>query len=172
VTLDISNLSEEKQKFLKANPELLKSLEKEIPLQVQRVDTRKQKMNKGKSKLQRDLEDVDQRVEDAKRKADRLRSEYMVDPHLREISTKYQSLLGKSESASMLVCPKCKEGDHGNKMNKQPWCMKCNTALVPKNMLEKWRKLPEVKIVHDAIKKELHRLNPGLKPDNNEDTTQ
>ena len=171
MTVDVSHLSSEKRDFLKCNSELLSSLEKAIPNQVRNVQTREKKLSKGKSKLQRDLEDVDRRVEEAKRRADELRREYMVDPHLREINEKYQKLIVKSESGSSLVCPKCKEGDHGNKMNKQSWCMKCNTALISKNMLEKWRNLPEIKISRDAIKNELHRLNPGLNPDNKEEAT-
>jgi len=164
--IDLSNLSPEKRAFLEANPELLESLMKAIPNQLQRVNSRKKKMNKGKSKLQRDLEDVDCRVEEAKRKADRLRREYIIDPHLREINQKF---LSRVETSSKLICPKCKEGDSRNKMNKQPWCMKCNTALIPKNMLEKWKKLPEVKFAPNALKSELHRLNPGLRPDNKEE---
>ena len=169
MTVDLSELSSEKRAFLKANPELLSSLEKEILTPIQRINTRNAKENKGKSKLQRDLEGVDRRFEEAKRKADGLRREY--DPHLRKINEQYQSLHGKCESASRLVCPKCIEGDSGNKKNKQPWCMKCNTALIPKNMLEKWKKLPEVKFSRDALKKELRRLNPGLNPDNKEEAT-
>ena len=55
MTVDISHLSNEKQNFLDANPELLSSLEKAIPKQIQKVQTRKEKLYKGKSKLQRDL---------------------------------------------------------------------------------------------------------------------
>lgn len=28
-----------------------------------------------------------------------------------------------------LQCPECHDNNHGNKMNKTPWCMKCNVAL-------------------------------------------
>ena len=167
--IDLSELSSEKRAFLKCNPELLKSLEETIPSQVSRVNARKAKENKGKSKLQRYLEDVDRRVEDAKRKEDKLRREYMMDPNLRKINENYQKLIVKSESGSSLVCPKCNESDHGNKMNKQPWCMKCNTSLIPKNMLEKYKKMPEVKFAPNALKNELHRLNLGLNPDNKEE---
>lgn len=160
MTLDLSSLSNEKRAFLEANPELLSSLEKAIPLQAGRVQSRKEKLRKGKSKLQRDLH----RVEDAKRKADELRRRY--DPRLMEIERK---VFGDAVVASKLVCPECGEGDHGNRMNKHPWCMKCNTALVPKNMLKKWRKLPTVKFARNALKNELHRLNPGLNPDNKEE---
>ncbi|GAH66874.1 unnamed protein product, partial [marine sediment metagenome] len=68
-----------------------------------------------------------------------------------------------------LVCPECGEGDHGNKMNRKPWCMKCHTVLIPRKMLEKSKKLPEIKFAPNALKNELHRLNPGLKPNNKED---
>ena len=169
--IDLSNLSPEKRAFLKAHPDLLKSLEKEIPNQIRRVNTRKKKLSKGKSKLQRDLEDVYRIVEEAKRKADKLRREYMIDPHLRKIQENFNSKLGVIKGENSLVCPECGEGDHGNRMNKQPWCMKCNTALVTKKMLKKWLKLPKIKAVRkaDAIKNELNRLNPGLNPDNKEE---
>lgn len=166
--MDLSHLSSEKRAFLKCNPELLESLEKAIPNQVRKAQTRKKKLSKGKSKLQRDLEDVDRRVEEAKRKADKLRRKYLVDPHLRKIQENFNKKLDIIKGKNTLVCPTCGEGDHGNKMNKQPWCIKCNTALIPKKMLKKWLKLPKIKSVRkaDAIKNELRRLNPGLNPDN------
>lgn len=171
MTIDLSELSQEKMCFLKANSELLADLEKAIPAQVRRVNTRKKKMNRGKSKLQRDLEDVDRRVEEAKRKADKLRREYMIDPHLCKIQENFNRKLGIIKGEDSLVCPTCGEGDKGNKMNRQPWCMKCNTALIPKKMLKKWLKLPKIKAIHktDALKKELNRLNPGLNPDKKEE---
>jgi len=168
LTLDISGLSSEKRAFLKTNPELLRSLEKEIPNQIRRVNTRKAKESRGKSKLQRDLEDVDRRVEEAKRRVDELRREYMIGPHLREIQENFNRKIGVIRGKDGLVCPECGEGDKGNKMNRRPWCMKCNTALIPKKMLKKWLKLPKIKTVRkvDALKKELNRLNSGLNPDN------
>ncbi len=169
--MDLSHLSQEKRAFLKCHPELLRSLEKEIPSQIRRVNTRNKKLSKGKSKLQRDLEDIDRRVEEAKRKADKLRREYMMDPNLRKISEKYQRHMNTLESASTLICPKCKEVDHCSKMNGTPWCMKCNTALITRKMLKNWEKLPTIKVVHkaDIYKKQLNRLNSGLNPDNKED---
>ena len=43
MSIDISQLSPEKQAFLKANPELLESLEKTIPKQVKGVQEREKK---------------------------------------------------------------------------------------------------------------------------------
>ena len=133
MTLDISNLSQKQQTFLKANPDFLKSLEAEIPKQVQKIHTRKLHVNKGKAKWQRDLEE-----------AERLRREY--DPLLREIQEK---MTRKEEFLSGgLVCPVCQEPDKGNKMNGKAWCMKCNAPLLPKSKAEKWKKLGNIKIAN------------------------
>ena len=140
--IDVSGLSKETRAFLKANPDFLRSLEADIPKQVAGMNKRREKLSRGKAKWQRDLEDVDRRVEETKRKAEKLREKYRVelDEHLREINQKF---LGRIEGAvGELVCPECDEGDKGNKMNGQAWCMKCNCALVKKNELQKWLKLP------------------------------
>lgn len=122
MNVDISpNLSAQKRAFLKANPEFLNSLEEEIPKQVRSLQTRKKKFRRGKSKLQRDLED--------------LRREYPLNPNLRKINQKFME---KVEVASKLVCPVCGGSDEGNKMNGKPWCFKCNSPLLPKHKLRKW----------------------------------
>lgn len=153
MTIDLSHLSQEKRAFLKANPDLLKSLEKEIPLQAGRVQARKEKLRKGKAKWQRDLEDVDRKVDDAKKRAEELRRKY--DPKLMEINRK---LLMKAVSGKgALVCPVCGDSDHGNKMNGKPWCFKCKTTLVPKDKLEDWLKLPKVKVLSKSLKDEFKK---------------
>jgi len=167
VTIDLSELPQEKRCFLKAHPELLASLEKAIPNRVSSVNTRKEKESRRKSKLQRNLEEIDRRAEEARQRADRLRRQY--DPKLMEINEKYQRRLNKIEAGSGLICPECKDSDHGNRMNGKSWCMKCNKPLISRKDLEKWKKMPEIKISRDAIKKELQRLNPGLYPDNRKD---
>lgn len=43
-----------------------------------------------------------------------------------------------------LICPVCGEDDHGNTMNGEPWCFKCNRALVDAN---KSRKEVRVKVL-------------------------
>lgn len=151
--IDLSHLSQEKRAFLNAHPDLLRSLEKSIPLQTRRIQAREEKLRKGKSKRQRDLH----RIDELKRR---------YDPKLMEIERK---VFGEPIVASKLVCPKCGGGDQGNKKNGHAWCMKCGCPLIPKKMLKKWRKLPEVKFAPNALREELHRLNPGLRPDSKED---
>ena len=167
MTLDISELNPEKKAFFKVNPELLKGIEKAIPGQVRSVQNRKKKINKGKQKWQRDIENIDNRVADAKRDADNLRRKYMMDPDLREIEQKMMLRI-KPLNVSNMVCPNCGEGDHGNKMNKTPWCMKCNIALIDRNSSKTGRRQPKIRFIHkdDSLKKELNRLNPGLNPNN------
>ena len=155
--MDISNLSNEKQQFLRANSELLKSLEKTIPTKISKAITQKNRINKGKSKLQRELAEID-RVFDEKHNPD--------NNILMKLNQKKHDLIKPS---SKMICPKCKEADYGNKVNGISWCVKCDTALISSNKLEKWKKLPEVKYAPDALKNELHRLNPGLNPDNREE---
>jgi len=159
MTIDISQLSPEKRAFLKANPELLKSLEEQIPKQIAGVQKREEKLRKGKAKWQRDLEDVDRRVREARAKADELRREY--DPLLREIQEKLLRKLDVVKGEDSLVCPKCGEGDHGNKMNGKPWCFKCNVLLVPKSQMAKWLRLPKMKVLRRSFKDDVDRLISG-----------
>jgi len=162
MTIDSSQLSPEQQAFLKANPELLKSLGQEIPKQAARVQTRQKKLSKGKSKLQRDLEEIDHKVAKAKRRADELRREYMVNPHLREINEKCSSTADRGSKG--LVCPVCGEpngayakGGKPNKKGEKPWCLKCDSPLVPADKLAKWRKMPNVKAVRKSLNDEFKR---------------
>jgi rubrerythrin len=159
MTIDLSNLSQEKRAFLKANPELLKSLEEQIPRQVAGVQKRVEKREKGKAKWQRDLEDVDRRVQEAKDRAEKLRREY--DPLLREIQGKLLRKLDVVKSEDSLVCPKCGEGDKGNKMNGKPWCFKCNVTLVPKSQVAKWMNLPKMKALRRSLKDDVNSLVAG-----------
>jgi len=121
--IDLSELNPEKRAFLKANPELLKSLEAEIPRQVTGFQKRREKLDKGKAKWQRDFDG-------ALAKAETLRREY--DPCLREIQEKFNRKLGVIEVNGF------GEGDKGNKMNGKPWCFKCKTPLMPKEKVAKW----------------------------------
>lgn len=84
-----------------------------------------------------------------------------------EIAAKYNILRKTLGTDSMLVCPSCGGEDAGNTLNKKPWCLKCNTPLVPKGTLKKW--LPMVKVVPKSLKNDLKRLNPGLYPEENND---
>ena len=148
MTIDISNLSPEKRAFLKANPDLLKSLEKALPKQVANFELQREKLIQGKAKWQQDIE-----------KATGLLTKYMQDPILREIE---QKLLRVDALNTKLVCPSCGENDRGNKMNGKPWCFKCNVTLVPKGEVANWQKLPKIKTLRRSFKDDvdcLIRLN-------------
>lgn len=166
MTLDISNLSPEKRAFLKAHPNLLANLEKEVPKQIVGIGKRKKKLNKGKAKWQRGLENVDRRVNEVKRKAAKLRRDWMMDRSLRDAQRKFMDKVKLETGPQQLICPRCEEGDKGNRMNGKPWCFKCEKPLIQKDRVEEWKKLPTIRIARDALKKELKRLNPGLEPDN------
>jgi len=155
VTIDISQVSPEKRAFLKVNPELLKSLEQQIPKQVAGMQKREEKLRKGKAKWQRDL---DRRVEKLRAKADQLRQDYMMDPRLREIQNKLLRKLDVVKGDKSLVCPKCGEGDYGNKMNGKPWCFKCNVPLMPKDQVAKWLKLPNLKPLRSSLRDDVERF--------------
>ena len=157
--LDISGLSPEKQAFLEANPKLLKNIEEAIPKQVEKLRTQKKRRRKGKAKWQRELEETmdkaRSRAENIRGKAEKLRREYMMDPHLRSINEK---LRAKADVGSKgLVCPECGESDRGNKMNRRPWCMKCNMPLIRKDKVAKWLKRPSVKAVRKDLREEFKR---------------
>ena len=79
--------------------------------------------------------EVEERIREAKRMREdvRIRS----DPHLREITEK---LRRAHAAGSGLVCPSCGDGDHGNRMGKKPWCMKCNLPLMKLEKAAKWIK--------------------------------
>ena len=149
MTIDISQLSPEKRAFLKVNPELLKSLEQQIPRQVAGVQKREEKRKKTRAKWQCDLDE-------AVGRAEKLRREY--DPLLREIQGKLLRKLDVVKGEDSLVCPKCGEGDKGNKMNGKPWCFKCNVTLMPKNQVAKWLELPKMKVLRRNFKDDVNRL--------------
>lgn len=157
MTIDLSNLSQEKRAFLKVNPDLLKSLEQTIPKQAARVQTRQKKLSKGKSKLQRELEEIDGKVAEAKRKAGEFKRDYMLNRHLREINEKYNNRHGVSRGSKGLVCPLCGEPNGAytkgkpNKINGKPACLKCNVPLIRKDKVVKWLKLPRVKVPRDGL---------------------
>ena len=43
-----------------------------------------------------------------------------------------------------LICPECGDVDHGNRMDKTPWCIKCNCALESPNK-KHGKKQPRIK---------------------------
>lgn len=156
--IDISNLTSEKRAFLKVHPDLLDSLETGITQQAVKVQTRKQKENKGKSKLQRDLENIDRKVKGVKERADELRRKY--DPHLMRIQRDFVSQHMVGGGTKGLVCPVCGRTDEEcgrNRMNGRAWCFKCNSPLVPKDKVGKWKKrakvIPKQKWLKDEFKR-------------------
>lgn len=148
MTIDTSNLGPEQQEWLKANPEFLKGLEADIPRQLAYAEASQRKKDKGKAKWQRELESVTRRVDEAKRHAEELQRRY--DPELMKINQRFMETTVKGDNE--LVCPVCMEGDNNNKMNGKPWCIKCNSPLIPKSKVEKWKKLPNVKVVSQDSK--------------------
>lgn len=161
MTIDISNLSPEKRAWLKANPDLLKSLEAEVPRQAASFKVRQEKVNRGNASWQRNLDGTNSKVEDAKQRAEELRRQY--DPMLREINRRFIEEAERGKAS--LVCPVCGDIDHQNKVNGKSWCLKCNNPLVPKEKVETWKKFPKVRVVPKDLRRELKRLNPGLYPD-------
>ena len=154
MTIDISNLSEQKGAFLKANLDFLKGLESETTRQTHRVQKRKLKLRKSKSHWQKEIDDI-------REKARKIRTQY--DPLLMSIEAKFNSIMN-TIIVSPLICPSCGDGDKGNRMNGKPWCLKCNSPLLAREKVAKYLKLPKIKVAKHALKDELKRLNPRLDP--------
>ena len=58
---------------------------------------------------------------------------WMLDPNLRKMNDMANSRIrAQIVGTGKLTCPECGDRDMGNKMNKTPWCMKCNVALASK----------------------------------------
>jgi len=152
MTIDISNLSQEKRAFLKANPDLLKSFDEAASQQAQKLQKTQKKQHQGKSKLQRELEDIDGRLRDAKQKNATMRQEH-IDPHLRRIQQDLMTKLKVEAGPNTLVCPVCgepngayTEGGKPNEQHGKPWCLKCDSPLIPKRKVKRWLKMfPTVK---------------------------
>jgi len=66
----------------------------------------------------------------------------MGDPHLHEIT---ESLRKRYRVDGGLVCPSCGDTDHGNRMGKKPWCIKCNLPLMSAEKAAAWVKPPPSK---------------------------
>ena len=82
---------------------------------------------------------LDPIIEEAITKAKQMREKMRImgDQHLREIT---ENLRRAHAAGSGLVCPSCGDGDHGNRMGKKPWCMKCNLPLMKSEKAAKWIK--------------------------------
>ena len=137
MTIDLSNLPPKQRASMEANPELLKSLEQEIPKQVAGMKRRREKRMKSKAKWQREAEEAEEKTEELTRR---------YSPELMRIQEDF-ARRGAVQIGSKLMCPKCGDTDHGNRMNGAPWCMKCNCPLIPKSKVEKWTKSLKIKVV-------------------------
>lgn len=89
--------------------------------------------------IQKQRREIEEKFTEAKVHADQRREEMriMSDPHLREIT---EAMRARNRVSGGLVCPRCGDIDHGNKMNKKPWCIKCNLPLMSAEKAEKWLK--------------------------------
>lgn len=159
--LDLSKLTAEKRAFLKANPNMLASLEAEVPKQTEKLKRRKISMYRGKSKMQRDL---DEEIRQVRAKADGLRHKYMLDPELRRINENFR--MNIVAAAKQLVCPVCGDIDRGNRNNGRPWCFKCNSPLMRKDKVKTWKKQARSRVLSKLeVRDEINRvLQPGLNP--------
>jgi hypothetical protein len=111
----------------------------EAPEQWERFQKGKLKREKGKPKWQREIDE--NKVADAKAKAEALRRQY--DPELMRINANLERKLGVPVGG--LRCPKCGESDRHNKMNGKAWCMKCNLPLEIPNSAK--RCFPDMKVL-------------------------
>lgn len=121
--------------------ELESTLLAEAPKQWERFQRNKAKREKGKAKWQREIEEIDGKVADAKAKAKELRRQY--DPELMRINANLERKLGSSVGG--LRCPKCGEPDRHNRMNGKAWCMECNVPLESPFLVKKHS--PDVKML-------------------------
>lgn len=141
MTIDISNLSQEKRVFLKANPEFSKKLEEEAVKSVRGFMNRKVKAEKGESK------DFDTLYEKYMKQVEEEFPMFMRDAFLRDLNEK---LSIPDMVASKYVCPVCGDSDKGNTMNGKPYCTKCECPLVEKKHLQRWLKgFKQIKVVSE-----------------------
>ena len=110
----------------------------EAPKQWTHFQHNKTKRQKGKTKWQREIDEIDGKVADAKAQTEELHRRY--DPELMRINANLGRKYGVSGG---LKCPVCGEENHGNMMNGKPWCMKDNVALESPFQVKK--RLPDMK---------------------------
>jgi len=156
MTIDISNLSQEEQAFLKANPDLLKSIEEAIPKELERTEKRKEKLLKTMSVHQQKMAELQ----------DKFDFRLFLDPTLKDIQQKFDSAVPTRQvSTEEIMCPVCGSDDKGNKVNGKPWCLKCNVMLLPKHKIKRWKPIIRQVNEHRAT---LLDLNSGLYPKEDE----
>jgi len=122
------------------NSELEVALLAEAPKQWERFQQSKLKRSKGKAKWQREIEEIDSRVADAKARAEGLRRQY--DPELMRITANLERKMGVTGG---LRCPKCGGIDRHNRKDGKPWCMNCNVVLESPFLVKK--RSPNVKVL-------------------------
>lgn len=87
--------------------------------------------------------------------------------HLIGIQSRFDAKREISSPEKRLLCPKCRGGDVGIRLNGKPWCWRCNGPLVRKGTV---KRRVGIKILGKAesLRKESHKLNPGLTPKSDE----
>lgn len=118
--------------------QLEEELKKAAAQEWRKVQAFQAKQERSKSSLQKEIGDVRDKVESLKR------SFYFHDPALRELNDSITNRLREEavSTSKKMVCLECGDIDHGNRMNGQPWCMKCQLPLIPKEKADKWVKQP------------------------------
>jgi len=129
---------------IEESPEFRKALQEECEKQYRSFlyggNVPKGKVGGTPEEAQRQRREIEEKVEGAKRHADRMRreAELMSNEGAREIIESLRRIHGQKGS---LVCPSCGEtNSHGNRMNNKPFCFKCNLVMVSKEKAEKWVK--------------------------------
>jgi ribosomal protein L37AE/L43A len=96
-------------------------------------------MQRQRKEIEEKSEEIRRHAEGLRRDAERMR--LLANPHAREITetlrAKHNKELGIKESG--LICPKCKDTDHNNRMNGKAWCMKCNLPLMSPEKAKEWK---------------------------------
>ena len=130
------------------SPEFLRALHEACERQYREylygggIVSSKDKIADTMEEMQRQRREIEEKVAEARVHAERRREEMRImgDPHLREIT---ESLRKRNRVEGGLVCPKCGDTDHGNRMNGKPYCMKCNLPLMSAEKAAEWVK-PQV----------------------------
>lgn len=137
--IDLSELSPEKRRELEGNPELMKSLEDAIHVNV--------KDGLGPPNWQGNTQDesaADPSLQAAVHMARTLSS--LQPSELTRLQEWFDRQDVMKVGPQLLVCPSCGDIDRKNRMNGQSWCFKCNVPLVTREKVEKWAKFPRIKI--------------------------
>ena len=79
--------------------------------------------------------------------------QWMMDPNLRKMYELARSRIKPQVVGGGLTCPECGDSDRGNKMNKTPYCFKCNVALTQKGKKLRGPKIKQHKPLTEAQKR-------------------